>query len=67
MPAWPTTALPEDFVRAYLKIDGGATLDCYFNPTEYSIAKTNTWKREQVTGKSLPNQSSAAASRARWS
>ena len=50
------TALPENFVRAYLEIEGGAKLDCYFNPTEYSIAKTNTWEAEKVNGKSSPNQ-----------
>jgi len=49
-------ALPENFVRAYLEIEGGAKLDCYFNPTEYSIAKTNTWEAEKVNGKSSPNQ-----------
>ena len=52
----PPTALPENFVRAYLEIEGGAKLDCYFNPTEYSIAKTNTWEAEKVNGKSSPNQ-----------
>ena len=49
-------ALPENFVRAYLEIEGGGKLDCYFNPTEYSIAKTNTWEAEKVNGKSSPNQ-----------
>ena len=48
--------LPPGFVRAYLEIDGGGKLDCYFNPTEYSIAKTNTWEAEKVNGKSSPNQ-----------
>ena len=28
------------FVKAKLMIDGGTTLDCYFNPTEYSLSKT---------------------------
>jgi nucleoid-associated protein YgaU len=51
-----TKVLPDGFVRAYLKIDPGATLDCYFNPTEYSIAKTNTWNPKQVTGQSTPKQ-----------
>ena len=29
-------------------------MNCYFNPTEYSIAKTNTWNPEEVTGQSAP-------------
>jgi nucleoid-associated protein YgaU len=51
-----TEVLPANFVRAYLEIEGGAKLECYFNPTEYSIAKTNSWKAEEVNGKSTPNQ-----------
>lgn len=50
------SAMPANFVRAYLEIDGGSKLACYFNPTEYSIAKTNTWEAEKVNGKSSPNQ-----------
>ena len=46
--------LPEGFVPAYLKIDPGTTLNCYFNPTEFSIAKTNTWNPKEVTGQSAP-------------
>ena len=37
MPA-PKKPLPAGFVPAYLKIDPGTELKCYFNPTEYSIA-----------------------------
>ena len=29
------------------------TLDCYFNPTEYSLTKANEWKYENVTGTSF--------------
>ncbi len=32
----------------------GAPIDCLFNPTEYSISKTNVWKVEPVTGSALP-------------
>ena len=39
-----------------LNIDGGDLIKVYFNPTEYSIAKTNTWEAEKVNGKSSPNQ-----------
>src|SRR3954452_19128687 len=41
------------FVKAKLVIDGGDTLDCYFNPTEYSLSKSNEWKYEPVTGTSF--------------
>jgi hypothetical protein len=35
---------PTGFTKAKLEIDGGPTLECYFNPTEYSISKSNDWK-----------------------
>jgi hypothetical protein len=48
--------LPAGFVRAYISIDGGGQLDCYFNPTEYSVAKSNSWEPIQVNGKPSPDQ-----------
>ena len=45
---------PTGFETAYLQIDGGDRIDCYFNPTEYSISKTNEWTYDKVTGTSLP-------------
>jgi nucleoid-associated protein YgaU len=42
------------FTKATLTIDGGPTIECYFNPTEYSISKSNEWTYEKVTGTSLP-------------
>jgi Contractile injection system tube protein/LysM domain len=45
---------PGGFTKAYLQIDGGDRIDCYFNPTEYSISKSNEWTYEKVTGTSLP-------------
>ena len=36
-------AAAANFVKAKLIIDGGTTLDCYFNPTEYSLTKSNEW------------------------
>jgi nucleoid-associated protein YgaU len=44
---------PAGFTKAKLNIDGGATLECYFNPTEYSISKSNDWKYKTVTGTSF--------------
>jgi hypothetical protein len=49
----PPPTSPAGFVRAKLIIDGGMTLDCYFNPTEYSLSKSNEWKYEPVTGTSF--------------
>jgi nucleoid-associated protein YgaU len=46
--------LPEGYVPAYLQIEPGAKLQCYFNPTEYSIAKTNSWEPPKVNGQSTP-------------
>jgi nucleoid-associated protein YgaU len=58
-----TSVLPANFVRAYLDIDGKngkpdptKHLDCYFNPTEYSVAKSNTWQSQDVNGKTSPEQ-----------
>ena len=44
---------PTGFTKAKLEIDGGQTLECYFNPTEYSISKSNDWKYKSVTGTSF--------------
>src|SRR4051812_26397759 len=45
---------PDGFQRAKLKIENGDTFEVLFNPTEYTITKTNTWNFKQVKGKSLP-------------
>jgi hypothetical protein len=45
---------PEGFKKAELEIDGGETIQVLFNPTEYTITKTNTWNFKQVQGASLP-------------
>ena len=44
---------PAGFAKAELKIDGGPILKCYFNPTEYSVSKANTWNYKEITGKSF--------------
>jgi nucleoid-associated protein YgaU len=42
------------FEKAELQIDKiKDPLLCYFNPTEYSVSKTNDWKYKQVTGTSF--------------
>jgi hypothetical protein len=46
---------PNGFKKAELDIDEGATvIPVLFNPSEYTVTKTNTWNFKQVTGKSLP-------------
>jgi hypothetical protein len=45
---------PAGFQKAKLEIEGGGTLACLFNPTQYSIAKANTWTTEPAVGSSLP-------------
>jgi nucleoid-associated protein YgaU len=42
------------FARATITPDGSQPLNCYFNPTEYSIAKSNSWEPPKVNGKSAP-------------
>jgi hypothetical protein len=51
--AAPAGAAPTGFTKAKLNIDGGQTLECYFNPTEYSISKSNEWTYKHVTGTSF--------------
>jgi Contractile injection system tube protein/LysM domain len=50
-----STAAPAGFKTAYLKFDDGTQIDCYFNPTEYSVSKTNEWTYNKVTGTTLPD------------
>jgi hypothetical protein len=50
MPLPPLTG----FERASLEIEDGDTLDCWFNPKEYTIAKQNQWKVDPVVGTALP-------------
>jgi Contractile injection system tube protein len=45
---------PNGFKKAELAIDGGETIPVLFNPTEYTITKTNTWTYKEVQGAALP-------------
>ncbi len=45
---------PTGFQKARLDIEGGARLECWLNPTQYSIAKANDWTTRPVVGTSLP-------------
>jgi hypothetical protein len=48
--------MPEStgFQKARLDIEGGEALECWLNPTQYSIAKANDWTTRPVVGASLP-------------
>lgn len=35
-------------------LDTNAVIECLFNPTEYSIAKSNNWQPKPVVGKNVP-------------
>ena len=47
-------APPPQYTKAQLQIEGSAPFDVLFNPTEYSISKSNEWKYDKVKGNSLP-------------
>jgi nucleoid-associated protein YgaU len=47
-------AIPDNLTKAYLKLEGGSQIDCWFNPAEYTIAKSNKWKVQPVVGQGLP-------------
>lgn len=43
-------AAPTGFAKAYLIIEDGEKIDCWFNPTDYSISRSNQWNVEPVIG-----------------
>ena len=46
---------PSGFEQAKIEVDGEPTpIDCWFNPTEYSISKTNLWEFKAAPGTALP-------------
>jgi nucleoid-associated protein YgaU len=47
-------AISSNLARAYLQVDGGPRIECWFNPTEYTITKTNKWQPGHVVGKAMP-------------
>jgi LysM repeat protein len=50
--------MPSGFEQARLEIENGKApstkVECWFNPTQYSIVKSNTYKTVPGSGKSLP-------------
>jgi hypothetical protein len=46
---------PPNFAKAYIQPEGGGDkLECWFNPREYTVSKTNDWRAEPVVGTALP-------------
>ncbi|HTQ09536.1 MAG TPA: LysM peptidoglycan-binding domain-containing protein [Fimbriimonadaceae bacterium] len=35
-------------------LDSNEKIECLFNPTEYTIAKSNTWQAKPIVGKNVP-------------
>jgi nucleoid-associated protein YgaU len=46
---------PQQFQKAYLQIEKGEKIECWFNPKEYSLGRTNKWNVKPVPGAALPN------------
>ena len=38
------TNLPNSFEKAYLEIEKGERIKCWFNPKEYTLARSNKWE-----------------------
>jgi hypothetical protein len=47
-------AIPDNLEKAYLEIEGGQRMKCWFNPKEYTITKSNKWTWKPVVGAGLP-------------
>jgi len=45
---------PTGFAKAKLEIEGDGELHCWFNPKDYTIAKSNGWDAKPSTGVALP-------------
>lgn len=45
--------VPTGFERAYLDVEGGQRITCWFNPKDYSISKSNTWNTKPQTGREI--------------
>jgi hypothetical protein len=50
----PPAHYPANYQKAKLAIDRGATIDCLFNPTDFTVAKTNNWTFKEIKGNSFP-------------
>src|SRR5687767_356861 len=43
------------FQRAYIQVEGGPKVNAWFNPKEYTLARSNKWEVKPVPGAGLPN------------
>jgi len=41
--------------KAFLQVEQGPKIECWFNPKDFTLAKTNKWKVEAKAGQALPN------------
>jgi phage tail protein X len=48
-------AMPEGFQHAKIEIVGGETIECLFNPQDYTITKENIWTYKPNQGKDMPD------------
>jgi hypothetical protein len=46
--------VPTGFQQAKLQIENAPPLVCWFNPSDYSISKSNAWTIKPIVGSSLP-------------
>jgi hypothetical protein len=42
-------------VKAYLKTERGATINCLFNPAQLKITKSNSWSGDNSAGRNAPD------------
>jgi len=49
-------APPQGFAKAFIQPENGAgdRLECWFNPREYTVSKTNNWTVDPVVGTAMP-------------
>jgi hypothetical protein len=47
--------IPSGFQKAKLEVEGGDTIECAFNPSSYTVSKTNVWNYKPSTGVDLPD------------
>lgn len=46
--------IPQGFQKAKLSVDGGDTIECAFNPQNYTVSKTNIWTYKPTQSKDMP-------------
>jgi Contractile injection system tube protein/LysM domain len=47
-------AIPDNLKKAYLRLESGQEIACWFNPQEYTISKSNKWTVKPVVGEGVP-------------